>query len=681
MRAPAFAPQHRGAAVVFSKEGLYAVKTFAAAMVALWLAFAADLDRPYWAMASAFIASQPNDGATRSKALYRMMGTLLGASAAVALVPNLANAPELLVAAMAAWIATMLTLALLDRTPRSYAFMLAGYTAAIIGFPSVETPGDIFTVALARAEEIGLGVVCATVVSALVFPVHVRPLILARMESWLREGETAAARALRDEPLPLDCEPDRKRLAADVVDIGVLTAQLPFDRAGPPVSQAAVRALHARLLMLLPLCSSVASRLAALRAAGASLSEPRRQRMARLLEGGAAPEFETARPTTDWRGVLEESLRLRLVDLATLLRDARTLLQWLRDNRPGLPPLEGGLEVEAAPLQHRDPLMAIYSGAAAAVTIGLICAYWIASAWPEGAVAAELAAVACSFFAAQDDPAPAIFRFLRGTVVAVIVDGVYLFAVLPAIDGFPLLVVALAPTFLFYGWLTARPATASIGMALSANGATLLALQSTYSADFASFANSGVAAVIGMSAAAVVTRLLRSVAADWSAWRLVRANWVTLAAAAAGRGAGDRTALAGLIADRIGLIASRSGVVSAEQAPNMSKLQADLRIGLNIVALRRARRQASPEVAEVLEAVLDALASYYRRLARGPLGRPKRGPDPGGLARIDAAIARVCALTAGPDALQGLVGVRLGLYPDAPPFGDAPEPLEQKAAA
>ena len=69
-------------------------------------------------------------------------------------------------------------------------------------------------------------------------------------------------------------------------------------------------------------------------------------------------------------------------------------------------------------------------------------------------------------------------------------DALYLFAILPAIDGFVMLCVVLAPPFLLYGWLAARPSTSGTGMALAANGATLMALQSTYSADFASFAES-----------------------------------------------------------------------------------------------------------------------------------------------------------------------------------------------
>ena len=77
--------------------------------------------------------------------------------------------PELLVLALALWAAVCLYVSLLDRTPRSYMFMLAGYTAALIGFPAVLDPGAIFDTALARIEEITLGIVCASLVSSLAF--------------------------------------------------------------------------------------------------------------------------------------------------------------------------------------------------------------------------------------------------------------------------------------------------------------------------------------------------------------------------------------------------------------------------------------------------------------------------------------------------------------------------------
>lgn len=171
-----------------AQEWTLSVKTFSAAMLALGIGLAAGLDRPYWAMATVYVASQPLSGTTRSKAVFRLSGTLLGAAAAVVLVPNFAGSPEILSLALAAWTAACLALSLLDRTPRSYVFMLASYTAAIIGFPSVGAPDAIWDTAVARSEEIGLGIVCASLVASLVFPRHVGPVVAQRTEAWLRDG-------------------------------------------------------------------------------------------------------------------------------------------------------------------------------------------------------------------------------------------------------------------------------------------------------------------------------------------------------------------------------------------------------------------------------------------------------------------------------------------------------------
>ena len=47
-------------------------------MLALYLALAIGLPRPFWAMLTAYVVSNPLSGAVRSKAVYRVSGTLLG---------------------------------------------------------------------------------------------------------------------------------------------------------------------------------------------------------------------------------------------------------------------------------------------------------------------------------------------------------------------------------------------------------------------------------------------------------------------------------------------------------------------------------------------------------------------------------------------------------------------------
>ena len=52
-------------------EVLFSVKSFAAAMLALYIAMRIGLPRPFWALMTAYIVSAPFAGPTRSKAVYR----------------------------------------------------------------------------------------------------------------------------------------------------------------------------------------------------------------------------------------------------------------------------------------------------------------------------------------------------------------------------------------------------------------------------------------------------------------------------------------------------------------------------------------------------------------------------------------------------------------------------------
>jgi uncharacterized membrane protein YccC len=166
--------------------------------------------------------------------------------------------------------------------------------------------------------------------------------------------------------------------------------------------------------------------------------------------------------------------------------------------------------------------------------------------------------------------------------------------------------------------LIARPSTNFIGMALAANTATLLALQSTYSADFQSYANSSIAFMVGMVMAAVVTKLARSFGAAWIAQRLMRTSWTTLAMTAERRGRNDRAAFAGLMLDRLGLLTQRLAAVDEADRSDVANLS-QLRVGLNIIDLRRARRQLTSGTLEAIDDMLAALAVTARGHAGGAM--------------------------------------------------------------
>lgn len=71
----------------------YALRNGIAMCLALSIAYALDLDEPYWAMTSAAVVSFPTVGGVISKSFGRIAGSLLGACAALLLAGHTLNDP------------------------------------------------------------------------------------------------------------------------------------------------------------------------------------------------------------------------------------------------------------------------------------------------------------------------------------------------------------------------------------------------------------------------------------------------------------------------------------------------------------------------------------------------------------------------------------------------------------
>ncbi|MEH2579623.1 putative membrane protein YccC [Nitrobacteraceae bacterium AZCC 2161] len=69
----------------------FAIKTFAASMLALHIACWAGLDDPRWAFLTVFVVSQPDSGLVLAKGFYRILGTIAGMLVAIALIFGLAQ--------------------------------------------------------------------------------------------------------------------------------------------------------------------------------------------------------------------------------------------------------------------------------------------------------------------------------------------------------------------------------------------------------------------------------------------------------------------------------------------------------------------------------------------------------------------------------------------------------------
>src|SRR3569623_114562 len=123
------------------REVVFSLKSFAAALLALYISLRLNFSQPIWSVTTVYIVSQPLAGMVLSKSVYSVLGTVIGAVASLVFVALFNNSPELFCLALALWIGlgTTITIYLRD-APQAYAGMLSGYSAAIIGLPAALAP-------------------------------------------------------------------------------------------------------------------------------------------------------------------------------------------------------------------------------------------------------------------------------------------------------------------------------------------------------------------------------------------------------------------------------------------------------------------------------------------------------------------------------------------------------------
>ncbi|MDY0743818.1 FUSC family protein [Paucibacter sp. R3-3] len=659
-----------------AREWLLSGKTFLAAMLAFYLALAAGLPRPYWAFAAVYVVSNPLTGATRSKGLYRVLGTLIGASVAVLVLPLLVDTPVLLSLFISVWTGTLLYLSFLDRLPSNYVYMLAAYTLPMIALPMVQAPDQVFTFAVARTEEILLGIVCASLVSALVLPGKAAPVLQARFRAWLDDAGIWATGLLRSEAhgQPRDARSlsSAHRLAADVLAMDQFISHLRHDTDSDDLVRIA-RELRMRLSLLLPTLSSVSDAVRALGAQPGGIAAGLAAQMDGIADWIAAPPSAA----TDAAGTeLQQALRrrpadgpalpllhrhvlMRLEGLVQLWRDCRALQRMMDEGRldPAWVPAYERWTFSPS-VRHHDHGMQLFSAVSVCTVTFLACLGWIFSGWADGAGAVIMCAVCCCFFAAQDEPAPSQLAFFWVNTACLVLGVLLLFVVMPSAHEFETLVLVLAPIFLVIGTLVTRPAFAITAMGLSVTLATGLGLSDAYNADFSAFVNSSVASIAGNLLALVWTLLTRPFGATLSLHRLLRASWADLARTAGGRHGSDIASLRARMIDRLSQLLPRLAASTGLQGTDGL---AELRVGFSAVLLQRELPGLAPEAARRVQAVLDALELHYSRRLRLPVGQPlQAGTVLRG--RIEAAIDGLAAgLPEGRDALQALVELRLTL--------------------
>lgn len=612
-----------------ARDWFYGVRTFAASMIALYIALLMQLPRPYWAMATVYIVSSPFVGPTSSKALYRALGTLLGAGGAILLVPPLVQSPLLLSVAIALWTGTLLFLSLNLRTANNYVLMLAGYTLPMIALAVVDNPLAVFDVASSRAQEICLGIVCAAVVGAIFWPRRLAPVVVGSMGSWFNEAIRYSDTYLAREVAADKIGGMRASMVATFNSLELMIGQLGHEGAGPHTLKNA-RELRGRMIHLLPVIDALDDALVALEGRAPAqfaqiqplLAEARQWLQASAEDASASrwsalrDKLERLQPSAaalDQRPELLLSNALyRLTEWVDLWQDCCTLQHALRndDATPWRAAYRHWRLGRLTPFFDRG--LMLYSVFSTVTAIIVACGLWIGLGWNDGASAVILAAVACSFFAAMDDPAPQIYRFFFWTLMSVIFSSVYLFLVLPNLHDFPMLVLAFAIPFICVGTLTVQPRFYLGTLLTIVNTATFISIQGAYDADFFTFLNANLAGPVGLLFAFIWTLLLRPFGVELAAKRMTRFAWRDIVEMTQPATLAEQRQVGVQMLDRLMQHLPRLSQTGQDSGVALR----DLRVGLNLLDLLAYMPRVGQQARERLQTVVEEVGAHYGQCLR-----------------------------------------------------------------
>ncbi|MBN3763977.1 FUSC family protein [Burkholderia sp. Ac-20365] len=539
---------------------LHLFKTVTAALLALGIAMLLELQQPRTAMTTVFVLMQPFSGMVLAKSFYRIVGTFVGMLAALLLGALFAQQPELYMLGITAWMGVCVAAAVRYRHFRWYGFVLAGYTAALIGIPTVMEPNGLFLAALTRAAEVAIGILCSAAVSALIVPRRSSIALQNALQSRHLNFTAFAVKVLDGAVERGMSERYFSDLVDEVVGFEATRAFAAFEDPGMRSRSQVLARLNHEFM-------DVCARLHALHQLRKRLRDnpsvqamqataPFFHELSQLLGASSERRFDSS-------DAARIAIRLKSFQ-ATLPARMRATRRPLETDEPQcLPDFDtagellyrfvvefiryidtyASLETNHNPARERPPVRYVSrtnafvvacTFARTAAVVGAVSWFWIATNWPSGGMAVIGAALTCALTSSAPNPVKLALQMSVGAACATIAGYVVTCYVYPAIDGFPLLCVMLAPLLAAGTFFASRAKTAGYGVGFTVFFCLLAAPDNVvvYAPDL--LINNGIAIVVSMLVTAVGAAIVFPVQMPWLIARIegdLRSQ-VTLACAA-----------------------------------------------------------------------------------------------------------------------------------------------------
>ncbi|RMN20731.1 hypothetical protein ALQ63_01748 [Serratia plymuthica] len=504
----------------------YALRNSLAMCLSLWVAFVLNLDEPYWALTSAAVVSFPTVGGVISKSIGRIIGSLLGAAASVAIAGHCLNDPWLFTLFIAAWIGLCTYISNHYQNNVSYAFALAGYTAAIIAFGTVNVTDtqQIFDIAQARVCEVITGILCGGVMMMILPSTSDGEALLTSLRRMqLRLLEHAAM--LWQPEITAQMRTSHEGVIGQILTMNLLRIQAFWSHYRLRRQNNVLNYMLHQQLRLTSVISSLrrmllnwpdhpANLAAVLDQLLTELRAPAtdKYRLARILQQIAPQD------PTDYR---HRAFWLRLRHFCWLyLRCSR----WLQKLEGATPVSDIQPPRVTSLARHTDSYEAAYNGLRTFLCIIIGCAYWINTQWDAGSSALTLTAISCVLYSSTPSPINSITTLLKAVLLLSVACFVVKFGLMIQIDDFWVFCAFLFPILVTLQMIKLQnPPYAALWGQLIVFMGSFLTVTNPPSYDYQSFLNDNIGKIVGVLFAGLAFQILRPSSDKRKSRRIIRA--------------------------------------------------------------------------------------------------------------------------------------------------------------
>ncbi|MBO3275364.1 FUSC family protein [Pseudomonas schmalbachii] len=475
---------------------LFALRTIAAGLLTLYLAFLFDLEQPKWASMTVVIVSTPLAGMALQKCFSQIVGSIVAGIVAVAITEVFAQAPLPFIVTLALWLALCTAGSALLRYTYSQAFVLSGFTAVIVAMLGQPVPESVYPLAIIRVTETLLGVAGVTFISLLTArPQAVAHGYFAKIDHLLKLIASHAIEAIRGDEEEDAFHRRQMQLLGEISALEGLRRTLYFDAPRLRSADGLVQPLGNQLVLMtsrlallrqqrrlimqrmrIPLPESIRllreeelACLEELARHGRALPAETRRRITRLSQRFDAAAQEAEQLADGLPASLRSlawALRWEQARLMQQLDEMIELTEAIQEGRPASCYHRQGREHAL----HLDYALAAANGARAFIALVAAGLIWLETAWDGARAGMILVGILCSLLSTFPRPLQACQNYLRGVLLAMPVAAVYQFLLLPTVNDFEMLALLLVPLLyaIAVGLANLQTAGIAIGFGLSA---------------------------------------------------------------------------------------------------------------------------------------------------------------------------------------------------------------------